>query len=175
MLRTSAPSEAVDRLRVVAHHRQVAVPDRARVRRAGRPAAPSPRRGRAPTADEQLQQPVLGVVGVLVLVHEHVAEGVAVALADLLEQLQQVDRAEQQVVEVHRVHAVQVALVDVVDVGDHLLELRADAAGGRTPASISRFLAAEIWLWIAAGVKRLGSTPTASAERLVSRRASAWS
>ena len=60
---------------------------------------------RAPAADEQLQHPVLRVVGVLVLVDEHVAEGLRVALADVLEQLQQVDRAEQQVVEVHRVHA----------------------------------------------------------------------
>ena len=119
-------AEAVDRLRVVADDREVAVPDRAGVgRTVARLRAAALRR--APAADEQLQQPVLRVVGVLVLVDEHVAEGVAVALADLLEQLQQVDGAEQQVVEVHRVHAVQVALVDVVDVGDHLLERRADA------------------------------------------------
>ncbi len=43
---------------------------------------------------EQLQQPVLGVVGVLVLVDEDVAEGAAPALAHLLEQLQRVDRAD---------------------------------------------------------------------------------
>jgi hypothetical protein len=34
--------------------------------------------------DEQLQQPVLGVVGVLVLVDEDVAEGATPALARLL-------------------------------------------------------------------------------------------
>ena len=96
-------AEAVDRLRVVADDREVAMPDRACV---GGPIARS--RGAlrlAPAADQQLQEPVLRVVGVLVLVDEHVAEGVRVALADLLEQLEQVDRAEQQVVEVHRVHA----------------------------------------------------------------------
>ena len=38
-------------------------------------------RGRPPAADEQLQQPVLRAVGVLVLVDQHVAEGAAVALA----------------------------------------------------------------------------------------------
>ena len=57
-------AEAVDRLVVVADHHQVAV-----------------------LAGEQLQQPVLGVVGVLVLVDEDVAEGAAPALADVLEQL----------------------------------------------------------------------------------------
>ena len=75
---------------------------------------------------EQLEPPVLGVVGVLVLVDEHVAEAVGVALADLGEQLEHVDGADEQVVEVHRVHAVQLALVAAVDVGDRLLEERSD-------------------------------------------------
>ena len=96
-------AEAVDRLRVVADDREVAV-----------------------LGGEQLEPAVLGVVGVLVLVDEHPAERVRVAVADLLEQLEQVDRAEQQVVEVHRVGAVQLALVALVDVGDGLLEERAD-------------------------------------------------
>ena len=96
-------AEAVDRLRVVADDHQVAV-----------------------LAGEQLQPPVLGVVGVLVLVDEHVAEAGRVALADLGEQLEHVDRADQQVVEVHRVHPVQLALVGAVHVGDRLLEERAD-------------------------------------------------
>ena len=77
-------------------------------------------------AGDQLQQAVLGVVGVLVLVDEHPAEGRLVARADLGEELEDVDDAAQQVVEVHRVHAVQVALVELVDVGDGLLEERAD-------------------------------------------------
>ena len=66
------------------------------------------------------------MVGVLVLVDHHPAEGARVAVADLLEELEQVDRADQQVVEVHRVHAVQLALVVGVDVGDGLLEVGAD-------------------------------------------------
>ena len=80
-------------------------------------------------AGEQLQPAVLGVVGVLVLVDEHVAKADGVALADLGEQLEHVDRADEQVVEVHRVHAVQLALVGAIDVGDRLLEERADHLG----------------------------------------------
>ena len=60
----------------------------------------------ASATDEQLQHAVLRVVGVLVLVHENVTEGLRVTLAHVLEQLQQVDRAKQQVVEVHCVRAV---------------------------------------------------------------------
>ena len=74
---------------------------------------------------QQLQQPVLGAVGVLVLVDEHAAEVAAVALADVGEQLEQVDGADQQVVEVHRVGVVHPLLVERVDVGDRLLEERA--------------------------------------------------
>ncbi len=77
-------------------------------------------------ARQQLEEAVLGMVGVLVLVDEHVAEGRAVARADLGEQLEHVDRADEQVVEVHRVHAVQALLVELEDVGDGLLEERAD-------------------------------------------------
>jgi hypothetical protein len=104
------PAEAVDRLVRIAHHEQVAV------RLAG----------------QQLQQAVLRVVRVLVLVDEDVAEGRAVAGADLGEELQHVHRAAEQVVEVHRVRAVQALLVEVVDVGDGLLEVGADelAVGG---------------------------------------------
>ena len=77
-------------------------------------------------AGQQLQQAVLGVVGVLVLVDEDVAEGGGVAGADLGEELEDVDGAHQEVVEVHRVHAVQVALVVLVDLGDGVLEERSD-------------------------------------------------
>ena len=114
-----------------------------------------PRRSRLrwrTAADQQLQEAVLRVVGVLVLVDEHVAEARRVALADLGEELQQVDGAKQQVVEVHRVHAHQVALVQLVHLGDQLLEVRADLPGCRRRRRCSWFLAAEIWLWIAAGV-----------------------
>ena len=77
-------------------------------------------------AGQQLEQAVLGVVGVLVLVDEDVAEGGGVAGADLGEELEDVDGPDEEVVEVHRVHAVQVALVELVDVGDGLLEEGAD-------------------------------------------------
>ena len=97
------PAEPVDRLRVVPDHHQVAV-----------------------LPGQQLQPPVLGMVGVLILVDHHMPEAVGVALPDLGEQLEHVDRADQQVIEVHRVHPVQLALVGAVDVGDGLLEERAD-------------------------------------------------
>ncbi len=97
-------AEAVDRLILVADDHQVAV-----------------------LGGEQLQQPVLGVVGVLVLVDEDVAEGAAPALAHLLEELERVHRAHQQVVEIHRVGLEHPLLVEVVDAGRRLLE---DAALG---------------------------------------------
>ena len=93
------PAKAEDRLRIVTDHGQVAV-------RAG----------------QQLQQPELRVVGVLVLVHQHPAEAVPVAGADLVEQLQHVHRPHQQVVEVHRVGVEHPPLVHSVGLADHLLE-----------------------------------------------------
>jgi hypothetical protein len=93
------PSKAINCLRVVADHRQV-------------PISPA----------EQLEQPVLGVVGVLVLVDEDPAEALAVAAADVLEQLEHGHRPHQQVVEVHRVRLEHPALVEAVGLADHLLE-----------------------------------------------------
>ena len=86
----------------------------------------------AALAGKQLKQPVLRVVGVLVLVDEDPAELPPVALQHVGEQLEHVDRAEQQVVEVERVHLVHAPLVEVVDVGGRLLEEGADllAVGG---------------------------------------------
>ena len=94
-------AEAVDRLRIVADDRQV-------------PVLPA----------QQLQQPVLGAVRVLVLVHQDPAEALLVALADVLEELEHVDRPHQQVVEVHRVGLEQALLVGAVGLGDHRLERR---------------------------------------------------
>ncbi len=71
---------------------------------------------------QQLQPAVLGAVRVLVLVHQHVPERAAVAVAHVGEELEQVHAAEQQVVEVHRVRGVQARLVQVVHVGGGLLE-----------------------------------------------------
>ena len=96
-------AESVDRLRVIADHREI-----------------------PPLAAQQRQPAVLGMVGVLVLVDQHVAEGLLVALANLGEQLKHVDRAHQQIVEVHRVEPQQLALIELVGVGDGLLEVGAD-------------------------------------------------
>ena len=76
---------------------------------------------------EQLQQPVLRVVRVLVLVDEDVAERLAPALQRLGEALEHVDGQVQQVVEVDRVRGEEPALVQLVDVGDGLVVERRDA------------------------------------------------
>ncbi len=98
----SALRKRIDRLAVVAHDGEI-------------PAFPR----------DQLQQPVLGLVGVLVLVDQDPAEGALVAVADVLEELEQVDGANQEVVEVHRVGLVHALFVEAEDVGDGLLEERA--------------------------------------------------
>ena len=96
-------------------------------------------------AGEQLQQPVLDPVGVLVLVDEHVAEVARVALAQVGEQLEQVDGAHEQIVEVHRVRGVHPLLVELVDVGDGRLEERplllAERLGVAQPVLRTRDLA----------------------------------
>ncbi len=91
--------EAVDRLVLVSYDHQVVV-----------------------LGGEQLQQPVLSVVGVLVLVDQNVAEGAAPALTHLLEQLQRVDGPHQQVVEVHRVRLEHPLLIERESLGDDLLK-----------------------------------------------------
>ena len=101
----SAPAEAVDRLVRVADGADVPV-----------------------LAGEQLQQPVLRVVRVLVLVDEDVAERLAPALERLGEALQHLDGQHQQVVEVDRVRGVQAPLVQLVRLGDGLVVERGDAA-----------------------------------------------
>jgi hypothetical protein len=78
------PGAADQALVVVADHREVAVALR-----------------------DQLHQHVLGVVGVLVLVDEHVAEAVAPPLARLLVGLQQQDDLADQVVEVQAARALE--------------------------------------------------------------------
>jgi hypothetical protein len=69
---------------------------------------------------QDIHQPVLGVVGVLVFVHVDVLEARLVALAHLGEDLQQGDGLHDEVVEVHRVVLVEASLVEVVDLG-HVL------------------------------------------------------
>ena len=69
------------------------------------------------------------MVGVLVLVDEHVAEPAPVVLADVGERLEQVDRGHDQVVEVERVGLAQPPLVGRVRRGAGLLEVVARLAG----------------------------------------------
>jgi hypothetical protein len=67
---------------------------------------------------EQLQQPVLGVVRVLVLVDQHVAEGLLPALARLGEALEHLHGQVEQVVEVERARLEELALIKLVHLGD---------------------------------------------------------
>lgn len=97
--------EGVDRLVRVAHHAQLG----------GRVGLP----GRA---DQLPHQRVLGVVGVLVLVDQDVAEAAAVVLGDVREGLEQVDRRHDDVVEVQGVGLAQAGLVERVRLGEGLLE-----------------------------------------------------
>ena len=117
---------------------------------------------------EQLQPAVLGPVGVLVLVDQHVPEAPAVALAHLGKRLEQVHAAEQQVVEVHRVGAVQALLVEPVDVGGGLLEeaLHLELVGLGVEQLVLRVrdLAPD-----AAAQARTGSTSSSSTQFLTSR------
>ena len=72
---------------------------------------------------ELVDEGVLRVVGVLVLVDEHVAEAAAVDLAHLRERLEQVHRGHDQVVEVERVGVAQPPLVELVGGGVRLLDV----------------------------------------------------
>jgi hypothetical protein len=60
-------------------------------------------------ADEFADEDVLGLVGVLVLVDEHMPEPAPVVLGDVREGLQDVDRRHDQVVEVERIRLAQPA------------------------------------------------------------------
>jgi hypothetical protein len=105
-------AERVDGLIRVAHHAQLARLDAAFAR-----------------ADQFTDQHVLGVVGVLVLVDQHVPEAPPVVLGDVRERLQQLDRLHDQVVEVEGVRLRQAVLVDAVHLGDAALEVVGRAAG----------------------------------------------
>ena len=78
---------------------------------------------------EQLEQAVLGVVRVLVLVDEDVAERLLPLLAGLGEALEHVDREEEHVVEVDGVRGEEALLVEVVDLRDGLVVEARDALG----------------------------------------------
>ena len=126
-------------------------------------------------AAEQLEQPVLRVVRVLVLVDEDVAERLLPALAGFREALQHLDREHEQVVEVHRVRPEHSPLVERVDVGDGLVVERLDALSAYSSGETSSFFAFEICAWMPRGTKRFGSRSSSSRQSFVSRTWSAWS
>ena len=78
---------------------------------------------------EKLEQAVLGVVRVLVLVDEDVAERRLPALEGLGEPLEHLDREHQHVVEVDRVRGEEPLLVALVHLGDGLIPERRDPRG----------------------------------------------
>ncbi len=85
--------------------------------------------GRLAARDQLADQHVLRVVGVLVLVDQHVPEPAPVVLGDVGERLQQVHGGHDQVVEVERVGLVQPALVEPVGLGQGLLHVRLGPSG----------------------------------------------
>jgi len=112
------PSEGVDRLVGVAHHHQF--------RRVHHRV---PRHGRMGAA-EFTDQRVLRVVGVLILIDQHVPEPPAVLLTQVGERLQQMDGGHDQVVEIKRVGRHQAALIQPVRLGEDLL-IGGGGTGGR--------------------------------------------
>ena len=107
-------AECVDGLIGVTHHGQLGRGHSVRVG-----AAVS--RGLRVGTDQFTHQLVLGVVGVLVLVHEDVAELAAVVVRDFGELLEQKDGAANQVVKVEGVSGAQTLRVDGVNLRDGLL------------------------------------------------------
>ena len=69
---------------------------------------------------EQLSERVLSVVGVLILVHQQVAEPILIDLEHLFMVLKQEIRIEEQVVEIERIEGAQTFLQHFVDAPDNL-------------------------------------------------------
>ena len=88
---------AVDGLVVVAHHAQVAAP-----------------------VGEQLDQHILGVVGILILVHQHITEAGAVAFQHRGMIRQQLEGLDQQIIKVQGVEGLQAGFVFHKHVVEHL-------------------------------------------------------
>ena len=92
-------------------------------------------------AGQGLEQPVLGVVGVLVFVHQQVAQALAPGVATLFVAFQDAQRQTDQVVEIHRIEGGKTLLIHVVDGGG--IQLTRTACGGqglfrRQPAVLAR-------------------------------------
>ena len=92
------PAETVYALRVIAHHTNVVL-----------------------RLCQQFDDQVLRMVGILILIHEHVPEPLLVALTHLGVVAQQQYRVHQQVVKVHRIGLLQPAVILGID-GRHLVQ-----------------------------------------------------
>ena len=119
-------------------------------------------------------QDVLGVVGVLVLIDQHMPEPAAILLAQVREGLQQVHGGHDQVVEVQRVGRHQPALILPVRLRVALLDGRA-RSGGRRLVVDQLVLAAETQFMIARTGNRFGSRSRSWATSCISRLESASS
>ncbi len=71
---------------------------------------------------QQLDDLVLGVVGVLELVHQYLAEAFLIGLPHIVARLQQVGRHHQEVVEIKCIRRQQALLIFGIDIGDLALE-----------------------------------------------------
>ncbi len=136
----------------------------------------SPVTHRFPARGHVLGDQVLRVVGVLVLVHEHVEEAAAEPLARLGNVAEQADHEDEQVVEIRGVGAAEqplVALEDLAD-GERLLR-RAGLLEFLGPQSL--FLAVLITRAAYEGVKsecRVEARPSRASRPRRSRRCRRW-
>ena len=74
---------------------------------------------------EQLHEHVLGVIRVLVLVHEDVTEAVLVEAEDVGEGCKQFDRDLEKVIEIHGRRFQQALLIEPIDLGNLLVKVSA--------------------------------------------------
>ena len=125
-------------------------------------------------ADQLGDQAELGVVGVLVLVDQDLAEPAPVVLGDVREAGHEGHRVTDDVVEVDGLGAGQPLLVGGVDVGQDLLGL-VGAWERAVSWSTSSFFRAEIRLSSPRGGVRLTSRSRSRATSVTRRTLSAWS
>jgi len=105
--------ERVDRLVGITHHTQFRRVEPSRTR------------------DQLLDQHVLGVVGVLILVNQHVPKPASIGLRDVRMRLEQVHRRHDQIVEVQRVGLTEPPLIQRVRLGERPLVRPLGSAGER--------------------------------------------
>ena len=90
-----------------------------------------PDHGKArPRAHQQLHQLILAGIGVLILIHQQIANALLPAFPHLLIALQQQRRQQDQIVEVEHVARFQMLIVEAVAVGENIVALAARQRGG---------------------------------------------